>query len=105
MPRNDNDIDYSHSHTFIYPVSFQYLPTFRSHAAIVSEKSIVGHMTSIMLIISISLYLKAIYKIWLEMAQGFLEKLTLILICKMTLDQGQEMTLILNTYIHSFIHL
>ena len=36
-----NDLDLQYSHTFINPISFLHLPTFRSLAAIVSEKSTV----------------------------------------------------------------
>ena len=37
-PRSRNDLDLQHSHTFIKSFSCLYLPTFRSHASIVSEK-------------------------------------------------------------------
>ena len=36
-----NDLDLQYSHTFIISISCLHLPTFRSHAAIVSEKSTV----------------------------------------------------------------
>ena len=36
-----NDLDLQYSHTFIISISCLYLPTFRSQAAIVSEKSTV----------------------------------------------------------------
>ena len=36
-----NDLDLQYSHTFIYSISCLHLPTFRSLAAIVSEKSTV----------------------------------------------------------------
>ena len=36
-----NDLDLQYSHTFIISISFLHLPTFRSQAAIVSEKSTV----------------------------------------------------------------
>ena len=39
-PRSRNDLDF-HSHTFIKSFSCLYLPTFRSQASIVSEKSTV----------------------------------------------------------------
>ena len=38
-PRSRNDIDLQYSHTFINSMSCLHLPTFRSLAAIVSEKS------------------------------------------------------------------
>ena len=38
-PRLRNDCDLQYSHTFIYLIRCQLLPTFRSLAAIVSEKS------------------------------------------------------------------
>ena len=37
-PRSRNDLDLQYSHTFIKSFSCLYLPTFRSHASIVSEK-------------------------------------------------------------------
>ena len=40
-PRSKNDIDLQYSHTFIKSFSCLYLPTFRSQALIVSEKSTV----------------------------------------------------------------
>ena len=40
-PRSRNDIDLQYSHTFIKSFSCLYLPTFRSQASIVSEKSTV----------------------------------------------------------------
>ena len=40
-PRSSNDLDLQYSHTFMKPISCLYLPTFRSQASIVSEKSIV----------------------------------------------------------------
>ena len=40
-PRSRNDLDLQYSHTFMKSVSFLYLPTFRSQASIVSEKSTV----------------------------------------------------------------
>ena len=39
--RSRNDIDLQYSHTFIKSLSCLYLPTFRSQASIVSEKSTV----------------------------------------------------------------
>ena len=38
-PRSRNDPDLQYSHTFIYSIRCLLLPTFRSLAAIVSEKS------------------------------------------------------------------
>ena len=38
-PRSRNDLDLQYSHTFIYSIRCLLLPTFRSLAAIVSEKS------------------------------------------------------------------
>ena len=38
-PRSSNDIDLQYSHTFIYSIRCLLLPTIRSLAAIVSEKS------------------------------------------------------------------
>ena len=38
-PRSRNDIDLQYSHNFIYSIRCLLLPTFRSLAAIVSEKS------------------------------------------------------------------
>ena len=40
-PRSRNDLDLHYSHTFIYSIRCLILPTFRSLAAIVSEKSTV----------------------------------------------------------------
>ena len=40
-PRSGNDHDPQYSHTFIYSIRCLLLPTFRSLAAIVSEKSTV----------------------------------------------------------------
>ena len=40
-PRPRNDLDLQYSHTFIYSIRCLLLPTFRSLAAIVSEKSTV----------------------------------------------------------------
>ena len=40
-PRSRNDLDLQYSHTFIKSFSCLYLPTFRSQASIVSEKSTV----------------------------------------------------------------
>ena len=40
-PRSSNDIDLQYSHTFMKSISCLYLPTFRSQASIVSEKSTV----------------------------------------------------------------
>ena len=40
-PRSRNDLDLQYSHTFIISISCLHLPTFRSQAAIVSEKSTV----------------------------------------------------------------
>ena len=40
-PRSRNDLDLQYSHTFIYLIRCLLLPTFRSLAAIVSEKSTV----------------------------------------------------------------
>ena len=37
-PRSSNDLDLQYSHTFIYLIRCLLLPTFRSLAAIVSEK-------------------------------------------------------------------
>ena len=39
-PRSGNDIDLVYPHTFIYSISCMHLPSFKSQAAIVSEKSI-----------------------------------------------------------------
>ena len=41
-PRSRNDLDLQYSHTFIKSFSCLYLPTFRSQASIVSEKSTVS---------------------------------------------------------------
>ena len=38
-PRSRNDLDLKYSHTFMKSISCPYLPTFRSQASIVSEKS------------------------------------------------------------------
>ena len=40
-PRSRNDLDLQYSHTFMYLIRCLLLPTFRSLAAIVSEKSTV----------------------------------------------------------------
>ena len=40
-PRSRNDLDLQYSHTFIKLFSCLYLPSFRSQASIVSEKSTV----------------------------------------------------------------
>ena len=40
-PRSSYDLDLQYSHTFMKSISCLYLPTFRSHASIVSEKSTV----------------------------------------------------------------
>ena len=40
-PRSRNDLDLQYSHTFIYSIRCQLLLTFRSLAAIISEKSTV----------------------------------------------------------------
>ena len=40
-PRSSNDLDLQYSHTFMKLISCLYLPTFRSQASIVSEKSTV----------------------------------------------------------------
>ena len=40
-PRSSNDLDIQYSHTFMKSISCLYLPTFRSQASIVSEKSTV----------------------------------------------------------------
>ena len=40
-PRSRNDLDLQYSHTFMKSISCLYLPTFRSHGSIVSEKSTV----------------------------------------------------------------
>ena len=40
-PRSRNDLDLQYSHIFIYPIRCRLLPSFRSLAAIVSEKSTV----------------------------------------------------------------
>ena len=40
-PRSRNDFDLQYSHTFIYSIRCLLLPTFRSLAAIVAEKSTV----------------------------------------------------------------
>ena len=41
-PRSRNDLDLQYSHTFIKSFSCLYLPTFRSGASIISEKSTVS---------------------------------------------------------------
>ena len=38
-PRSSNDLDLQYSHTFIYSIRCLLLPTLRSPAAIISEKS------------------------------------------------------------------
>ena len=38
-PKSSNDLDLQYSHTFMKSISCLYLPTFRSQASIVSEKS------------------------------------------------------------------
>ena len=40
-PRSRNDLDLQYSHTFMKSISCLYLPTFRSQAIMVSEKSTV----------------------------------------------------------------
>ena len=40
-PRSSNDLDLQYTHTFIKSISCLFLPTFRSQASIVSEKSTV----------------------------------------------------------------
>ena len=40
-PRSSNDLDLQYSHNFMKSISCLYLPTFRSQASIVSEKSTV----------------------------------------------------------------
>ena len=40
-PRSSNDLDLQYSHTFMKSISCLYIPTFRSQASIVSEKSTV----------------------------------------------------------------
>ena len=40
-PKSRNDLDLQYSHTFMKLISCLYLPTFRSQASIVSEKSTV----------------------------------------------------------------
>ena len=40
-PRSSNDLDLQYSHTFMKSISCLYLPTFRSQASTVSEKSTV----------------------------------------------------------------
>ena len=40
-PRSSNDLDLQYSHAFMKSISCLYLPTFRSQASIVSEKSTV----------------------------------------------------------------
>ena len=39
--RSRNDLDLQYSHTFMKSISYLYLPTFRSQASTVSEKSTV----------------------------------------------------------------
>ena len=46
-PRSSNDLDLQYSHTLIYSIRCLLLPTFRSLAAIVSEKSTVFFFFSI----------------------------------------------------------
>ena len=41
-PRSSNDLDLQYSHTFMKSISCLYLPTFRSQASVVSEKSTVS---------------------------------------------------------------
>ena len=41
-PRSRYNLDLEYSYTFIYSISYLHLPSFRSQAAIVSEKSIVS---------------------------------------------------------------
>ena len=41
-PRSSNDLDLQYSHTFMKSISCLYLPTFRSQASIVPEKSTVS---------------------------------------------------------------
>ena len=45
-PRSSKDLDLQYSHTFIKSISCLYLPTFRSQASIVSEKSTVFTFSS-----------------------------------------------------------
>ena len=40
-PRSSNDLDLQYLHTIMKSISCLYLPTFRSHASIVTEKSTV----------------------------------------------------------------
>ena len=40
-PRSRNDLDLQYSHNFIKSFSCMYLPTFRSQASIISEKTTV----------------------------------------------------------------
>ena len=40
-PRSRNDLDLQYSHTIMKSISCLYIPTFRSQASIVSEKSTV----------------------------------------------------------------
>ena len=40
-PRSSNDLDLQYSHNFMKSISCLYLPTFRSQASIISEKSTV----------------------------------------------------------------
>ena len=40
-PRSSNDLDLQYLHTFMTSISCLYLPIFRSHASIVTEKSTV----------------------------------------------------------------
>ena len=44
-PRSSNDLDLQYSQTFMESISCLYLPTIRSQAAIVSEKSTVFTFT------------------------------------------------------------
>ena len=39
-PRSSNDLDLQYSHTFMKSISCLYLPSFRSQASIVSEKTL-----------------------------------------------------------------
>ena len=77
-PRSRNDLDLQYSNIFIYSIRCLLLPTFRSLAAITSEKS------------TFSL---------------FLRKSGLNFCMYTTLGQGQEMTLTFNTQISSYIQL
>ena len=55
--------------------------------------------------IFISLYLKALIKIWFRSAQYFLRKSGLNFCMYMTLGQGQEMTLTFDTHIPSYMYI